>query len=87
MGTLKGINEIEAEIVSLVRNTVSNTLRATGAVATAVNAVKGILIGVVGGVKEVATTALPKSTSEQKATSTRSAGTESETSTKKRAKT
>jgi hypothetical protein len=29
---LKGINEIEAEIVSLVRNTVSNAFRATGTV-------------------------------------------------------
>jgi len=28
VGSLKGINEIEAEIVSLVRNTVSNTLQA-----------------------------------------------------------
>ncbi|HXX82137.1 MAG TPA: hypothetical protein VEI46_11350, partial [Thermodesulfovibrionales bacterium] len=33
VSSLKGINEIEAEIVSLVRNTVSNTLRATGSVA------------------------------------------------------
>ena len=33
ISSLKGINEIEAEIVSLVRNTVSNSLRATGAVA------------------------------------------------------
>jgi hypothetical protein len=30
--SLRGINEIEAEMISLVRNTVSNTLRATGAV-------------------------------------------------------
>ena len=33
-GSLRGIDEIESEIVSLVRNTVSNTLRATGAVGT-----------------------------------------------------
>ena len=31
-GSLRGIDEIESDIVSLVRNTVSNTLRATGAV-------------------------------------------------------
>ena len=30
VSSLKGINEIEAEIVSLVRNTVSTSLRATG---------------------------------------------------------
>ena len=33
-GSLRGIDEIESDIVSLVRNTVSNTLRATGAVGT-----------------------------------------------------
>lgn len=31
--SLKGINEIEAEIVSLARNTVSSALRATGDIA------------------------------------------------------
>ena len=29
-GSLQGISEIEAEIVSLVKDTVANTLRATG---------------------------------------------------------
>jgi hypothetical protein len=33
VNSLKGINEIEAEIVTLARNTVSQTLRATGDVA------------------------------------------------------
>ena len=32
--SLRGIDEIETEIVSLVRNTVSNSIRATGAVGT-----------------------------------------------------
>ena len=46
VGSLKGINEIEAEIVSLVRNTVSNTLQATGSVATeGVNVTKDVLKG------------------------------------------
>jgi hypothetical protein len=31
--SLKGVNEIESEIVSLARNTVSNTLQASGDVA------------------------------------------------------
>lgn len=33
VNSLKGINEVEAEIVTLARNTVSQTLRATGDVA------------------------------------------------------
>src|SRR4030065_1597682 len=39
VSSLKGINEIEAEIVSLVRNIVSNTLRASGE-----GAIEGIAI-------------------------------------------
>ena len=34
VSSLRGIDGIESDIVSLVRNTVSNTLRATGAVGT-----------------------------------------------------
>ncbi len=33
INSLRGLDEIEAEIVSLVRNTLSNALRTTGAVA------------------------------------------------------
>jgi len=33
IGSLKGINEIEAEIVGLVRNTVSVALKASGSIA------------------------------------------------------
>ncbi|RPH83357.1 MAG: hypothetical protein EHM75_12130, partial [Desulfobacteraceae bacterium] len=34
VSSLKGINEIESEIVTLVRNTVSTTLRAGGSIVT-----------------------------------------------------
>ena len=33
-GSLRGIDEVESDIVNQVRNTISNTLRATGAVGT-----------------------------------------------------
>src|SRR5687768_12409226 len=33
-GSLRGIDEMESDVVNLVRNTISNTLRATGAVGT-----------------------------------------------------
>src|SRR5215510_1442820 len=32
VGSLQGLNEIETEVVNLVRNTVSNTVQATGSV-------------------------------------------------------
>ncbi len=64
VGSLKGINEIEAEIISLVRTTVCTTLRATGSVASdgiAGDIVKGVLqaveevgAGLTLGVKSVA---------------------------------
>ena len=54
VSSLKGINEIEAEIVSLVRNTVSNTLRATGAVADeAVGITKDVVKGAIQATEEV----------------------------------
>ncbi len=56
VSSLKGINEIEAEIVSLVRNTVSNTLRATGEVATeSVTITKDVVIGAIQATEEVGT--------------------------------
>lgn len=94
VGTLRGINEIESEVVSLIGNTLSGAIRLTGAVATAGvavtrdvvkgtlqateevakaaiggvlegtceigKAVKGVLVGVVGEVKEVAGPAIPR---------------------------
>ena len=54
--SLKGINEIEAEIVSLVRNTVSTTLKASGSVATdALNVSKDVVKGTIQATEEVGT--------------------------------
>lgn len=56
ISSLKGINEIEAEIVSLVRNTVSNTLRATSAVAgETVGITKDVIKGAMQATEEVGT--------------------------------
>lgn len=66
VNSLKGINEIEAEIVSLARNTVSSTLQATGGVAKegfgvttdvvkgAIQAAEEVGTGLVMGTKSVA---------------------------------
>jgi hypothetical protein len=54
--SLKGINEIEAEIVSLVRNTVSNTLRAGGEVAgESLSITKDVVKGAISATEEVGT--------------------------------
>jgi hypothetical protein len=46
LSSLKGINEIETQIVTLVRNTVSDTLKATGSVADeTVNLTRSLLQG------------------------------------------
>ena len=56
ISSLKGLNEIEAEIVSLVRNTVSNTLRATGEVAgESLSVTKEVLKGAITATEEVGT--------------------------------
>src|SRR5574337_151795 len=54
--SLKGINEIEAEIVSLVRNTVSQSLRATGGVAgEAIGLTRDVVKGAIQATEEVGT--------------------------------
>ncbi|SEO44237.1 hypothetical protein [Nitrosovibrio sp. Nv6] len=58
-GSLKGIDEIESDIVSLVRNTVSNTLRATGAVGTeAVDVTRTTVNAAAQGIGDIGTTAI-----------------------------
>ena len=53
---LKGINEIETQIVTLVRNTVSDTLKATGSVADeTVKVTKDVLQGTFKAAEEVGT--------------------------------
>jgi hypothetical protein len=54
--SLRGIDEIESEIVSLVRNTVSNTLRATGAVgAEAVDITRDVVKGALAATEDAGT--------------------------------
>jgi hypothetical protein len=56
LSSLKGINEIETQIVTLVRNTVSDTLKATCSVADeTVNVTKEVLQGTLKAVEEVGT--------------------------------
>lgn len=56
ISSLKGINEIEAEIVSLVRNTVSDSLRATGSVANeSISIIRDVLKGTIAATEEVGT--------------------------------
>jgi hypothetical protein len=53
---LKGINEIETQIVTLVKNTVSDTLQATGSVADeTVNVTRSVLQGTLKAAEEVGT--------------------------------
>jgi len=54
--SLKAINEIEAGIVTLVRNTVADTFNATGSVANeAVVVTRDMIKGIVGAAEEVGT--------------------------------
>jgi hypothetical protein len=54
IGSLRGINEIEAEMVSLVRGTISNTLRATGAVTSeSVDLVRDVVKGAIQATEEI----------------------------------
>ena len=54
--SLRGIDEIETEIVSLVRNTVSNSIRATGAVGTeAVNITRDVVKGALAATEDLGT--------------------------------
>jgi hypothetical protein len=54
VGSLRGVDEIEAEIVSLVRNTVSNTIKASGSVSgEAVNTVRDVVKGAIAATEEV----------------------------------
>ncbi|MGA2228563.1 MAG: MucR family transcriptional regulator, partial [Syntrophobacteraceae bacterium] len=56
ISSLKGINEIETQIVTLVRNTVSDTLKATGSMAVeTVNVTKDVLQGTFKAAEEVGT--------------------------------
>ena len=56
LSSLKGISEIETQIVTLVRNTVSDTLKASGSVADeTVNVTKEVLHGTFKAVEEVGT--------------------------------
>jgi hypothetical protein len=54
VGTLKGINEIEAEIVGVVRNTVSNSFKTLGAVAgEEINVTKDVIKEAIQATEEV----------------------------------
>jgi hypothetical protein len=54
ISSLRGINEIEAEMVSLVRNTVSNTLRAIGAVTgESIHLVRDVVKGAIQAIEEI----------------------------------
>ena len=56
LSSIKGINEIETQIVTLVRNTVSDTLKATGSVADeTVNVTRSVLQGTFKAAEEVGT--------------------------------
>ncbi len=56
VGSLKGINEIEAEIVSLVRTTVSNALRTIGVAAhEGITVAKDVMKGAIQATEEVGT--------------------------------
>lgn len=58
ISSLKGINEIEAEIINLVRNTVSNRHRATGSVVVdAVGITKDVIERAIQASEEVGTRA------------------------------
>jgi len=61
INSLKGLNEIEAQIVSLVRSTGSVTLRETGSIAGEATAVtKDVVKGAIQATEEVGTGAHPK---------------------------
>lgn len=56
IGSLKGINEIEAEIVTLVRDTVANSIRATGNVSSdLVTVTRDVVKGAIAATEEVGT--------------------------------
>ena len=56
IGSLTGISEIEAEIVGLVRNTASNSFRASGAVASeGINVTPDIIKGAIQAMEEIGT--------------------------------
>jgi hypothetical protein len=58
-GSLRGIDEIESDVVNLVRNTISNTLRATGAVGTeAVDVTRTTVNAAAQGIADIGTTAV-----------------------------
>jgi len=58
-GSLRGIDETESDIVNLVRNTISNTLRATGAVGTeAVDVTRTTVNAAAQGIGDIGTTAI-----------------------------
>ena len=58
-GSLRGIDEIESELVTVVRNTLSNTLRATGAVGTeAVDITRTTVSAAAEGIGDIGTTAV-----------------------------
>jgi hypothetical protein len=58
-GSLRGIDEIESDIVNLVRNTISNTLQATGAVGTeAVDVTRATVNAAAQGIGDIGTTAI-----------------------------
>ena len=55
VGSVRGLHEIEAEIVSLVRHTLSDTVKATGAVASeSVTVMSDVMKGTVQATEEVA---------------------------------
>ena len=54
IGSLRGLNEIEAEIVTLVRSTVANSLRATGDVSgQAVEITRDVMRGAISAAEDV----------------------------------
>ena len=54
VGSLKGLNEVETEIVNLVRSTVSQTLKATGEVAMdSVAVIRDVVTGALQATEEV----------------------------------
>jgi hypothetical protein len=58
-GSLRGIDELESDLVNLARNTISNTLRATGAVGTeAVDVTRTTVNAAAQGIGDIGTTAI-----------------------------
>lgn len=58
-GSLRGIDELESDLVNLARNTISNTLRATGAVGTeAVDVTRATVNAAAQGIGDIGTTAI-----------------------------